>query len=79
MGIFGRKRRTEGDSAGRHAAPEADGTIEDGAYEDEDGPELSDVSDGPYDVADFDETFEEIESRANDAPRHADRLRSHLN
>jgi RNA polymerase primary sigma factor len=31
------------------------------------------------DVADFDETFEEIQSRANDAPRHADRLRSYLN
>jgi RNA polymerase primary sigma factor len=35
-----------------------------------------DESDG---IADFDETFEEIQSRANDAPRHADRLRSHLN
>ncbi|WP_410588932.1 DUF3710 domain-containing protein [Amycolatopsis sp. lyj-23] len=53
MGIFGRKRRTEGGSAGRHAAPEADDTFEDAAYEDEDGSELSDVSDGPYDVADF--------------------------
>ena len=31
------------------------------------------------DVADFDETFEEILSRANGTPRHADRLRSHLN
>jgi RNA polymerase primary sigma factor len=28
---------------------------------------------------DFDETFEEIQSRASDTPRHADRLRSHLN
>ncbi|RSM36508.1 DUF3710 domain-containing protein [Amycolatopsis balhimycina DSM 5908] len=55
MGIFGRKRRTEDGSAGRHAAPEADDTIEDDAYDDEDGPELSDVSDGPYDVADFDD------------------------
>ena len=55
MGIFGRKRRTEGGSAGRHAAPEADDTFEDEAYDDEDGPELSDVSDGPFDVADFDD------------------------
>ncbi|MFF1613850.1 DUF3710 domain-containing protein [Amycolatopsis sp. NPDC058278] len=55
MGIFGRKRRTEGESAGRHAAPEADDTFEDEAYDDEDGPELSDVSDGPFDVADFDD------------------------
>ncbi|WP_410610658.1 DUF3710 domain-containing protein [Amycolatopsis sp. lyj-109] len=53
MGIFGRKRRTEGGSAGRHAAPEADDTFEDEAYEDE--GELSDVSDGPFDVADFDD------------------------
>ncbi|WP_410639951.1 DUF3710 domain-containing protein [Amycolatopsis sp. lyj-346] len=52
MGIFGRKRRTEGGSAGRHAAPEADDTFEDEGYG-EDGSELSDVSDGPYDVADF--------------------------
>jgi len=28
---------------------------------------------------DLDETFEEIQSRANGMPRHADRLRSHLN
>jgi len=28
---------------------------------------------------DFDETFEEIQSRALGTPRHADRLRSHLN
>jgi RNA polymerase primary sigma factor len=28
---------------------------------------------------DFDETFEEIQSRASDTPRYADRLRSHLN
>jgi hypothetical protein len=54
VGIFGRKRRTEGGSAGRHAAPEADDTFEDEAY-DEDGPELSDVSDGPFDVTDFDD------------------------
>ncbi|GHG39515.1 MULTISPECIES: DUF3710 domain-containing protein [Amycolatopsis] len=53
MGIFGRKRRTEGGSAGRHAAPEADDTIEDEAYDEE--SELSDVSDGPYDVADFED------------------------
>ena len=31
------------------------------------------------DVDDFDETFEEIQSRANGLPRHADRLRSQLN
>lgn len=54
MGIFGRKRRTEGESAGRHAAPEADDTIEDDAYDDE-ADELSDVSDGPFDVADFED------------------------
>ncbi|MBE1496963.1 uncharacterized protein YggU (UPF0235/DUF167 family) [Amycolatopsis lexingtonensis] len=54
MGIFGRKRRTEGGSAGRHAAPEADDTIEDEPYDDEES-ELSDVSDGPFDVADFDD------------------------
>ncbi|MEU7783655.1 MULTISPECIES: DUF3710 domain-containing protein [unclassified Amycolatopsis] len=54
MGIFGRKRRTEGGSAGRHAAPDADDTIGDEAYDDEDS-ELSDVSDGPFDVADFDD------------------------
>ena len=54
MGIFGRKRRTEGGSAGRHAAPEADDTFED-EVPDEDGPELSDVSDGPFDVADFED------------------------
>jgi len=53
VGIFGRKRRTEGGSAGRHAAPEADDTIEDEAYDEE--SELSDVSDGPFDVADFDD------------------------
>jgi hypothetical protein len=53
VGIFGRKRRTEGGSAGRHAAPEADDTIGDEAYDEE--AELSDVSDGPYDVADFDD------------------------
>ncbi|MET8850459.1 DUF3710 domain-containing protein [Amycolatopsis sp. NPDC004625] len=54
MGIFGRKRRTEGGSAGRHAAPEAEDTFEDEPYDDED-PELSDVSDGPFDVADFED------------------------
>jgi RNA polymerase sigma factor (sigma-70 family) len=31
------------------------------------------------DAGDFDETFAEIQSRANGTPRHADRLRSHLN
>lgn len=31
------------------------------------------------DLMDFDETFHEIQSRANGTPRHADRLRSHLN
>jgi RNA polymerase sigma factor (sigma-70 family) len=37
---------------------------------------------GPFEDGvdgDFDETFEEIQSRANGTPRHADRLRSHLN
>jgi hypothetical protein len=53
VGIFGRKRRTEGGSDGRHAAPEVDDTIEGGEYDED--PELSDVSDGPYDVADFDD------------------------
>ncbi|MEV6625027.1 DUF3710 domain-containing protein, partial [Amycolatopsis sp. NPDC051114] len=53
MGIFGRKRRTEGGSGGRHGAPEADDTIEDDAYDEDD--ELSDVSDGPFDVADFED------------------------
>ena len=39
------------------------------------------VLDELYEIedADFDETFEEIQSRANGAPRHVDRLRSHLN
>ncbi|MEV6877333.1 DUF3710 domain-containing protein [Amycolatopsis sp. NPDC051128] len=55
MGIFGRKRRTEGGSAGRHAAPEAADTIEDGEYDEYDDSELSDVSDGPYDVTDFED------------------------
>lgn len=32
-----------------------------------------------FDDEDFDETFADIQSRANDTPRHADRLRSHLN
>ena len=36
--------------------------------------ELDEIED-----ADFDETFEEILSRANGTPRHAARLRSHLN
>ena len=44
-------------------------------------PETDAVLDELYEIedADFDETFEEIQSRANGAPRHADRLRSHLN
>lgn len=54
MGIFGRKRRTEGGSAGRHAAPDTGNTIEDEPYED-DEEELSDVSNGPFDVADFED------------------------
>jgi RNA polymerase primary sigma factor len=41
--------------------------------------DAADEFDESDEVADFDETFEEIQSRANDAPRHADRLRSHLN
>ncbi|WP_326947698.1 MULTISPECIES: DUF3710 domain-containing protein [unclassified Amycolatopsis] len=53
MGIFGRKRRTEGGSAGRHAAPDADDTIEDDEFSED--SELSDVSDGPFDVADFED------------------------
>ncbi|WP_328458734.1 DUF3710 domain-containing protein [Amycolatopsis sp. NBC_00438] len=53
MGIFGRKRRTEGGSAGRHAAPDADDTIEDESFSED--SELSDVSDGPFDVADFED------------------------
>ncbi len=53
MGIFGRKRRTEGGSAGRHAAPDADDTIEDEEFSED--SELSDVSDGPFDVADFED------------------------
>lgn len=53
MGIFGRKRRTEGGSAGRHAAPDADDTIEDEEYSED--SELSDVSDGPFDVGDFED------------------------
>jgi uncharacterized protein YggU (UPF0235/DUF167 family) len=52
VGIFGRKRRTEDGSAGRHAAPDADDTIEDEAGEE---AGLSDVSDGPFDVADFED------------------------
>jgi len=35
--------------------------------------------DGLDDGAEFDETFHEIQSRANGTPRQADRLRSHLN
>jgi hypothetical protein len=53
VGIFGRKRRTEGGSAGRHAAPDADDTIEDEEYSED--SELSDVSDGPFDVGDFED------------------------
>lgn len=53
MGIFGRKRRTEGGSAGRHAAPDTDDTIEDEEFSED--SELSDVSDGPFDVADFED------------------------
>jgi RNA polymerase sigma factor (sigma-70 family) len=43
--------------------------------------DADDVLDELYELedADFDETFEEIQSRANGAPRHVDRLRSHLN
>ena len=44
-----------------------------------DGDGILDELDELDDVADFDETFDEILSRANDTPRHADRLRSHLN
>jgi len=42
-------------------------------------PVVLDGMDELDDVADFDETFHEIQSRANGTPRHADRLRSHLN
>ena len=44
-----------------------------------DGAGILDELDELDDVADFDETFEEILSRANGTPRHADRLSSHLN
>ena len=40
-------------------------------------PSLADIND--MDDGDLDETFDEIQSRANGTPRHADRLRSHLN
>jgi hypothetical protein len=53
VGIFGRKRRTEGGSAGRHAAPDADDTIEGEEFSED--SELSDVSDGPFDVGDFED------------------------
>jgi len=49
VGIFGRKRQTETRSAGRHAAPEAEDLPDDEVYEEE--PELSEVADGPFDVA----------------------------
>ena len=44
-------------------------------------PGVTDVLEEIDDVEglDFDETFEEIQSRASGTPRHADRLRSHLN
>ena len=44
-------------------------------------PSVVDVLDeiDEIECIDFDETFEEIQSRANGLPRHADRLRSHLN
>jgi RNA polymerase sigma factor (sigma-70 family) len=43
-----------------------------------DGPD--DAGDFDFDdTTDFDESFDEIQSRANGSPRHADRLRSHLN
>ena len=55
MGIFGRKRRAEGGSAGRHAAPEGEGTDESyDSYDDEEAL-LSEVSDGPFDVADHED------------------------
>jgi hypothetical protein len=40
---------------------------------------VDDVEIDEVEGLDFDETFEEILSRASDTPRHADRLRSHLN
>ena len=51
MGIFGRKRRAEGGSAGRHAAPD---TGED-SYDHDEEALLSEVSDGPFDVADHED------------------------
>jgi hypothetical protein len=50
VGIFGRKRRPESESAGRHAAPEVEDLPEDEYAEEE--PELSEVSEGPFDAAD---------------------------
>jgi len=43
------------------------------------GPGATDEVDDEEAAADFDETFEEIQSRANGTPRHAARLCSHLN
>ncbi|MEU3623355.1 hypothetical protein BS329_24320 [Amycolatopsis coloradensis] len=48
MGIFGRKR--EAKPSGRHAAPEVEDRPGDDA--DELGPQLSETSDGPFDVED---------------------------
>jgi RNA polymerase sigma factor (sigma-70 family) len=42
-------------------------------------PAVLDGLDDLDDEGGFDETFHEIQSRANGTPRHADRLRSHLN
>jgi RNA polymerase sigma factor (sigma-70 family) len=42
-------------------------------------PAVLDSLDDLDDEGGFDETFHEIQSRANGTPRHADRLRSHLN
>jgi len=44
-----------------------------------DGPGGPGEIDAFDEAADFDETFAEIQSRAIGTPRHADRLRSHLN
>ncbi|MFJ8911884.1 DUF3710 domain-containing protein [Amycolatopsis sp. NPDC102389] len=50
MGIFGRKRSAK--PSGRHAAPEAEERpVTDGA-DDEIEPQLSETSDGPFDLAD---------------------------
>ncbi|MFE0025765.1 DUF3710 domain-containing protein [Amycolatopsis sp. NPDC059021] len=55
MGIFGRKRRAGERSGGRHAAPEVEDDFAEELDDGEPEPELSEVSDGPFDVADFED------------------------